>query len=381
MLHKDGHEISADMSLSAIQLQGGWHAVGIVRDITERKKQEAAQARMVKIQSILRKIAEAVLLAPTMNELYVIVQQEVNQVLPDQQFHISVLDESTQEIVVAFNAAEVSFIPVRRPMDKGLTEYVMQLGHAVYFTPAELDRLTEAGEFTVYRDQKEKIRHYLGAPLIDSAGKAFGVMASIHMEENSLFQLEDVEVFSIIAAQVSLAIERKNLQDELQLQASTDSLTGMLNRRQFMLRSGEELARIQRYGGDCGFLMLDIDHFKQANDTYGHAAGDEALRVMAAVCSVTLRASDILGRVGGEEFAALLIETDGESCRNIAQRLRQNIQETTIRAESGKGFSISVSIGVTMLKSPEETLSDLMQRADAAMYQAKADGRNRVVMQ
>lgn len=381
VLHKDGHEIPAEMSLSGIQLQSGWHAVGIVRDVTERKKQEAVQSRMANIQSVLRKIAEAVLLAPSMNELYVIVQQEVNQVLSAQQLHINILDEATQEIVVPFNAEDDSFIPVHRPMGKGLTEYVMQLGHAVYFTPKELDRLMETGEITLFEVQNIKTCHYLGVPLVDSQGKAFGVMAAIQMDDNYPFQVEDIEVFSIIAAQVSMAIERKKLQDELQLQARTDSLTGMLNRREFMRRSGEELSRMQRYGGECGFLIFDIDYFKRINDRYGHAAGDETLRAVAAVCSDTLRVGDVLGRIGGEEFAALLIETDEENCEKIAQRLRLNIQEATIWAEEGERIELTVSIGVTMLKSSEDTLADLLQRADTAMYQAKADGRNRVVMQ
>lgn len=380
VMHKDGHEILAEMSLSGIQLQGEWHAVGIVRDITERKKQEEAQSRMMKIQSVLRKIAEAVLLAPTMNELYAIVQQQVSRVLPAQQFHINMLDEDAREIIVSFKAENTAFIPMRRPIDKGFTEYVMQLDHAVCLSSSEVDRLVEAGTIDISKAQKLNARHYLGAPLIDSRGKAFGVMAAIQIDGKIPFEAEDIEVFSIIAAQVSMAIERKKLQDELQLQARTDGLTGMLNRREFMRRSREELCRIQRYGEECGFLIFDIDYFKRINDKYGHAAGDETLRAVASVCSTTLRSSDILGRIGGEEFAALLIETDEENCEIIAQRLRRNIEEATIWTEDGKRIELAVSIGVTMLKSREDTLADLLQRADAAMYQAKADGRNRVVI-
>jgi diguanylate cyclase (GGDEF)-like protein len=127
-------------------------------------------------------------------------------------------------------------------------------------------------------------------------------------------------------------------------------------------------------------LIFDIDYFKRINDKYGHATGDETLRAVASVCSTTLRSSDILGRIGGEEFAALLIETDEENSWRIAQRLRRNIEEATIWTEDGKRIELAVSIGVTMLKSREDTLADLLQRADAAMYQAKADGRNRVVI-
>ena len=125
------------------------------------------------------------------------------------------MDEATGEIVVPFNTDDVTIIPARRPVDRGLTEYIMRLGRAVHIPPTELIRLSEAGEYTLAKAQKVQRRHYLGAPLIDSRGKAFGVMSVILPGETQAFQPEEVAVISIIAAQVSQAIERKRTEEEL----------------------------------------------------------------------------------------------------------------------------------------------------------------------
>ena len=187
----------------------------LLADISRRKRAEEALRRSAEIQSLLREIAEAALVAPSMDELYATVHRLIGRVLPAKLFHINILDEVTNEIVVPFNADNVTFIPARRPVDKGITEYIMRLGHAVHITPKEMDKLIESGEYTLAKAQNALTRHYLGAPLIDSQGKAFGVLSLIQIGETSVFRPEDVEVLSIIASQVSLSIERKRTEDKL----------------------------------------------------------------------------------------------------------------------------------------------------------------------
>ena len=188
---------------------------GILQDVTERKNVEEALRRNTAIQTILREIAEAAAGASTMDELYATVYRLVGRVLPAKLFHINLLDEKAGEIVVPFRADDVNFIPDRRPIAKGLTEYTMRLGRAVYIPPAELERLRRIGEYTLANLQNVQVRHYLGAPLVDSKGKPFGVISLILMGENQTILPEDVEVFSIIAAQVSMAIERKRVEEEI----------------------------------------------------------------------------------------------------------------------------------------------------------------------
>ena len=114
------------------------------------------------------------------------------------------------------------------------------------------------------------------------------------------------------------------------------------------------------------------------NDTYGHATGDDALRWIAAICNEVLRETDLLGRIGGEEFAALVLEADAAKALLIAERLCQTIQDTLFHDAQGQAIPLRASIGATLCTSRNETVTDLMRRADKALYQAKAEGRNRV---
>jgi len=173
--------------------------------------------------------------------------------------------------------------------------------------------------------------------------------------------------------------ERKNLEHELKMQARTDPLTGISNRRYFNESVETELRRNLRYPGESVFLMLDIDHFKNINDTFGHAIGDIALKKLVLVCQETLRITDIIGRVGGEEFAILLVRTGLEEGLLIAERLRLNIQNIELAVESGTRVPLTVSIGVTRHRTVKENLPELMERSDQALYRAKGEGRNRIV--
>lgn len=189
--------------------------LGILHDVTERKTAETKLLRGARIQAVLGKIAGAAALSSSMDELYRTVHNFVGQVLPAKLFNINLLDEMAREIVVPYSSEGMDFIPARRPVGKGLTEYVMRLGRTVHLTPDDMVQLEETGEYTLGRDQNVKPRYYLGAPLIDSRGKAFGVMALTQLDLTQAFQPEDVELISIIAAQVSMAIERKRAEEAL----------------------------------------------------------------------------------------------------------------------------------------------------------------------
>lgn len=174
--------------------------------------------------------------------------------------------------------------------------------------------------------------------------------------------------------------ERKRMEEELQNLATTDSLTGLSNRRSFLGRLDQETTRLQRFKEPrAALLMLDLDHFKQVNDTYGHAAGDKVLRSFAAVVHDSLRKTDQAGRLGGEEFAVLLFGTEERGAWEFAERLREQVASKDIPYDGGT-LNISVSIGVTVITSDDATADAPMLRADEALYRAKANGRNRVEM-
>ncbi|MEI7613658.1 MAG: sensor domain-containing diguanylate cyclase [Betaproteobacteria bacterium] len=174
------------------------------------------------------------------------------------------------------------------------------------------------------------------------------------------------------------ATETETLQLELERLAHTDSLTGLANRRHFMTLAERELSRTTRYGGSLAVLMMDLDHFKKVNDTYGHATGDIVLQSLSKLLMVELRDIDIVGRLGGEEFAIVLSQSDGLQAMEVAERLRRTIEETGVVLPQGLPLYITVSIGVSVLSAQETNIEILLSQADEALYEAKRTGRNRV---
>ncbi|MBD1400278.1 diguanylate cyclase [Pelovirga terrestris] len=172
---------------------------------------------------------------------------------------------------------------------------------------------------------------------------------------------------------------RKRMEEELLQLATTDPLTGASNRRYFIDCATSELARVRRYGSHMAVLMLDIDYFKEVNDTYGHSVGDEALKRLVDCCHQELRETDIFGRYGGEEFAAVLVNTDKAGALNICKRLLLKIAQLKIRAGSAT-VKITVSLGMTMHQADDSGIDALLKRADDALYQAKNQGRNQLVL-
>lgn len=183
----------------------------------------------------------------------------------------------------------------------------------------------------------------------------------------------------LIVAAIRDITEQKALQERLEYQAQVDYLTGLPNRRHFLELAELELARTLRSGIPFAVLMLDIDHFKKINDTYGHKIGDMVLQKLGEVCKDTLRDIDVVGRWGGEEFAVLLPGSDGDQAMEVAERLRQAIAETKMSLERGLPLQITVSIGVVPLKRKDANIDTLLNEADQALYAAKRAGRNRVI--
>ena len=171
--------------------------------------------------------------------------------------------------------------------------------------------------------------------------------------------------------------QRKEMEQKLELMAHTDPLTGVYNRRQFMAVARRELLRAGRYDHPLALIVMDVDHFKRFNDSYGHAFGDEVLKALVATCLETLRENDVFGRVGGEEFAVVCVETDiGEAVR-VAERLRCCLMALSLGPQQDP-VRVTASFGVAARQGRDEQLKALFQRADEALYTAKAHGRNRV---
>jgi diguanylate cyclase (GGDEF)-like protein/PAS domain S-box-containing protein len=181
---------------------------------------------------------------------------------------------------------------------------------------------------------------------------------------------------AIMASAVDIS-SRKTLERRLEHLATTDSLTGLLNRGHFIHTAEVEMERSRRYGRAVSLLMVDIDHFKKINDTYGHMTGDWVLTAFAKLCGDCLRQQDCIARFGGEEFAILLPETDELAAVAVAERFREAVSK--LKIEGAGDTLLSVSIGISGIDVSEDTLTAALDRADIALYAAKRRGRNRVV--
>jgi diguanylate cyclase (GGDEF)-like protein len=188
-----------------------------------------------------------------------------------------------------------------------------------------------------------------------------------------------------LLARVRNHLELKQIRDELRKAlvkleklATTDSLTGIPNRRHLFKIAEQELSRLRRYAYPFSLLILDIDHFKHINDTYGHGVGDEVLKGMVEIVLKSLRKEDCLGRLGGEEFVVFLFHTPIQAATRAAERIRQAIAETPLEIESNR-IEITVSIGIATYQPQDQTIETILRRADDALLQAKHQGRNRIV--
>ena len=190
-----------------------------------------------------------------------------------------------------------------------------------------------------------------------------------------LSALSLILVFALFA---TVMLYLKNAFRKLHRQSTTDWLTRLSNRRDFYAQAAREVERSRRYNAPLALMMLDIDHFKQINDQYGHAAGDKVLRDLGEVCRATLRNIDIAARMGGEEFAVLMPGTPMEMAVDAAQRLLQKLSGIVVDLPDQQFVSFTVSIGVSILKSSDMAIDDVLSRADFALYEAKQGGRNQV---
>ena len=191
--------------------------------------------------------------------------------------------------------------------------------------------------------------------------------------------MEKLSTLPTLANQLALHWSRVQFYEQVEALAVTDSLTGLWVRRAFLERAHREVDRTKRLGLPCAVLMVDLDHFKRQNDTYGHLVGDAVLRDVAKTLQRHLRDVDLCARIGGEEFVLLLVDTPLEHAALIGRRLQQIVAVQPIHAYD-EVVTQTISIGVAALPDHAQTLDLLMERADHALYAAKRAGRNQVVV-
>ncbi len=198
-----------------------------------------------------------------------------------------------------------------------------------------------------------------------------GVINVTNKKKGKEFTDEDVEMLKAVADQAAVAVNKAQLWD----MAVTDSLTGLYVRRYFMVKLQEEIHRAERYNKPLSVVMVDLDRFKKINDTYGHDAGDRALKTISQFFQKNIRDIDAIGRYGGEEFVMLIPDADKKAAFCLAERLRKELAKVKLEDLP----PITISLGIATYPSDGTDIEELIKKADAAMYEAKRKGRNRAV--
>ncbi len=209
--------------------------------------------------------------------------------------------------------------------------------------------------------------------------KRVQAMVAVFSSKRDAFNQIQRHLLEVYLYQASESASKAMLHEEIKMMAFTDGLTGLYNHRRFQERLQEELKRADRYGEPVSLILLDIDHFKKVNDTYGHPAGDAVLKRIAEIIRKTVREIDFPARYGGEEFALIILKSTAREAKKIAERLRKKVEQTTVKTDTAD-INVTLSLGIASYPEDARTREDLIERADQALYRAKQGGRNQTIL-
>jgi diguanylate cyclase (GGDEF)-like protein/PAS domain S-box-containing protein len=343
----------------------------------ENLRLNAAKVRGARRREIVYQASQAIGSSLDLEQLYAAVHQAAAQLMPTEALIISVIDETgTQAEEVYLWDRGGRWPNVKHPVSGGLLGFLLKSGESILendFGEAAQQRTGAV----VFGNPEDNTRSLLAVPM-RLHGRTIGMLSAQSYQPHA-YTAEDQTLLEMLAAHAVVALDNARLFREVQQLSRLDALTGVYNRRHLFELCQREFDRAQRYRRSLSVVMVDLDQFKQVNDTHGHAVGDIVLASVAARCQIHLRGIDLLGRYGGEEFTLLLPETDLRLARIAAERLRIEVARSPIETPSGP-IALTVSLGVAALDETCASLGELFQRADQALYGAKRAGRNRVLL-
>jgi diguanylate cyclase (GGDEF)-like protein len=351
----------------------------VVEDITERKRVQEENERRSKQLAALHETSVELMAELDLNTLLRFITRRALDLIGGTNCHCYLYrPESDLMERVAGAGSELTLEKAKRKRGEGLVGHIWVTGAPLLVN----DYLSWPGR---KRDEDSlPPRALMGAP-IRWGGELLGIIDTITYLPHQYTQT-DLDILGMFADQAAIVIRNARLYSRIEQISMTDELTGLFNRRGFFQLGEREFERALRFGRPLAALMLDIDHFKRVNDTYGHPVGDQVLSALADCVRQNTRGIDVVGRYGGEEFTLLLPETDLPIAIQIAERLRQAIADLSIPICRRKGDSptvhirVNASIGIAFMQPDIPNLLVLIDLADRALYRAKESGRNRVVI-
>ena len=401
-LRKDGSVIWTRTSARIIRDTNGkvQFYEGFIDDITKRKNNETQEREQRTLAEALHDTATALNSTLNFDEVLDRIVDNVGRVAHFDVVYIMLIDSDRQIAeTVRFQGSQkntyfTEILPIQFSIPETRNLYEMQqTGKPIMISD------TSRYPDWIVTPSTQWIRANLSVP-IKSKGETIGFLGLDSATPN-VFSPKDAEHLQAFADQAALAIENARLYEDVQKLAITDPLTGVVNRRGLLQLGEREVEHALRFARPLSVVMLDLDHFKQVNDTFGHPVGDIVLCAVARCCRALLRNVDIVSRYGGEEFVLLLSETDQLDAAFIADRIRESVENLVIpfnyqkvtdqdnnnldqpqeTAEtSEETIQVTISLGVVSMTAKTQNLSELIIHADQAMYAAKQAGRNRVMV-
>jgi diguanylate cyclase (GGDEF)-like protein len=321
---------------------------------------------------MLGEVSRALAAQLSLRTLYQTVCEEVRRVIEAPGFFVALRTEDGNALHMEYfiegnNVME----PGDTPMKSSIAERVMASNRTLVFQT--LEEIDNQPHGVIGTDSTSNVRSLAMAPL-RLGNKCIGVMSAQAYRENA-YDDSSVRLLTAIAEQLAVAVQNAQLYDQAESRADQDPLTGVYHHRYLKTRLEEELRRSRTTGQTVAAVMMDLDNFKNVNDTYGHLVGDDALKMVTSVLLGAVRSTDVVGRYGGDEFMVVLPETTREQTETIINRVTAELEERDLRLADGSAIPVKCSIGYALFPQDAETPADLIAKADAALYQSKRMGR------
>lgn len=345
--------------------------------IDERQKSQREAERLLSEYLSLYDLSLKLSSNENITKLYATVIDYATELTRTPAGSLAMFDEERGEMVlVASKGFSREFARVRRWRVRkgGMTTYILNQKGVV-----AIESLKRFSKFNNPVLLEEKVEAVAAIPLWNE-GKILGILY-VNDFKPHLFSEKETSLLSLVSTIAATSIGKAKILEMTRLMAITDELTGLFNHRHLLQQLSSELSRTQRYGRALTLAMLDIDHFKQYNDTHGHLMGNEVLRTLGDLIRRNIRETDIAARYGGEEFSIIMPETNRTRGKLIAERLRKAIADYPFKnGKTQPGGALNVSIGLAAYPENAASPHDLIEAADRALYRAKSTGRNRVCL-
>lgn len=351
-------------------------------NISARKKAEAAEREERRLADALRKTAEALSSSLKLEDVLELILENAGQVIANDSMTIMLIEQPLRVI----EGQKLKVVRHRGYAERGLSDYIEKDDFTIDDFPS-LRAMVETRQPSIIPDVRNSpgwkanpivdwIRSYAGVPIC----RREEVIGFLNLDSSTpnFFTSAHASRLQAFASQAAVAIENARLYEQDHILSITDGLTALYNSRYFYEMANREFERSHRYPGKLSVIMIDVDHFKSVNDTFGHMVGDDVLRDLARRVQGCLRVVDVAARYGGEEFVILMPQTDQVEAWKAAERVRCAIGEHPFEATDGQQVSVTVSLGMATLDPEHQTLNMLVKSADDALYIAKLAGRDQV---